>query len=88
MKECVKKKKNRLPSSVRLIVLTSHTLLSPQSCHAYPAPLSQRNITVSYNWGQRRGGGGGGQSSNFLKVDWQTKLCEVCATIKTKKINK
>lgn len=69
---------------MRLIVLTSHTLLSPQSCHAYPAPLSQRNITVSYNWGRRRGGGGT-ESSNFLKVDWQMQLYEVCRTIKKKK---
>lgn len=65
---------------MRFIVLTSHTLLSPQSCHAYPAPLSQRNITVSYNWGRRRGGGGT-ESSNFLNVDWQMQLYEVCATI-------
>lgn len=54
----------KLPSNVCFIVLASHTLLSPQSCHAYPAPLSQRNITVSYKKEKRKEGG---QLRNFLQ---------------------
>lgn len=61
-----------LPCSVCLIVLTSHTLLSPQSCHAYPAPLSQRNITVSYKREREREGERGG--GNFFKVEWEMQL--------------
>lgn len=67
--DCVKKKKKKkkLPRSVCLIVLTSHTLLSPQSCHAYPGSLiSKEHHSFLQQEGMRRrrrkkGGGGGGQ---------------------------
>ena len=58
-------------------MLASHTPLSPQSCHAYPAPLSQRNITVSYNEGEEEEEGEGGGNFFFFfffllhKVEWK-----------------
>lgn len=72
----------KLPSNVCFIVLASHTLLSPQSCHAYPAPLSQRNITVSYKEEKRKEGGG---KETFFKVEWK---CNSGFPASLSKINK
>lgn len=69
---------------VCLIVLAAHTLLSPQSCHAYPAPLSQRNITVSYDKGGEKEEEVEGGGSTFSKSSGK---CNFPASLRRKKFN-
>lgn len=61
-----------LPCSVHLIVLTSHTLLSPQSCHAYPGSLISKEhhsfLQLEEKWWRWWGGGCRGRGATFSKL--------------------